>query len=327
MAMALALAILAGVVIGVLSGLLGIGGGTMVIPVLRLGFGLSTLSSTATSLFTIILTSVSGGIGHLRNHTANVKAAVIIGLAGACFSPLGSMLSTHLGNLTVLLISAVVFLYIAYTSFKKGLRISKDAPHLRWRDRHKVDAEGRRTAAKADGGKDGADVRRARDTFKPAPDSATRDASGDVVAAKATVDGSLDVKEGSFHGTVTARDVVLAILIGCTAGFAAGFLGIGGGFVIIPLTSALFGFTMNEASGTSLLAILPLAITGTIAHAQMGQVEFVYGLCIAIGSIPGAYFGARFSRYVAERKLRLLFGGILVLMTLILVLNEFGLLG
>lgn len=333
MAWMFALAILAGAVIGVLSGLLGIGGGTMVIPVLRLGFGLPTLASTATSLFTMILTSTSGAIGHIRNHTANIKAGLIIGLAGACFSPLGSMLSIHLGNLTVMLISAVVFIYIAYTMIRRGLKLPKGEEHPHWRDRKRVWAEEKsaREAAKERADKKKADkkdsVRRSSDVFKSASASASRDSSGNIAVAKASVDGAPDVGERAFHGRHIAKDVITAVLIGCMAGFASGFLGIGGGFIIIPLCCTLYGFTMNEASGTSLVAILPLAITGTIAHAQAGQVAFLYGLFIAIGSIPGAYFGARLSKFIAERKLRIIFGLLLVLMTIILVLNEYGLLG
>ena len=58
-----------GVVVGILSGLLGIGGGTLMVPLFRLGFGLSALASTATSLFTIIPTSLVGFITHIKNKT------------------------------------------------------------------------------------------------------------------------------------------------------------------------------------------------------------------------------------------------------------------
>ena len=50
---------IAGVAIGILSGLLGIGGGTVMVPIFRLAFGMSPVVSTATSLFAIIPTSIS----------------------------------------------------------------------------------------------------------------------------------------------------------------------------------------------------------------------------------------------------------------------------
>ena len=66
-----------GVVVGILSGLLGIGGGTLMVPLFRLGFGLSALASTATSLFTIIPTSLVGFITHIKNKTCIPQLGIV----------------------------------------------------------------------------------------------------------------------------------------------------------------------------------------------------------------------------------------------------------
>lgn len=60
---------LVGVLIGIASGLLGIGGGTVMVPIFRLAFGMSATMSTATSLFAIIPTSISGAISHVKGKT------------------------------------------------------------------------------------------------------------------------------------------------------------------------------------------------------------------------------------------------------------------
>ena len=82
-----------GLVVGVLSGLLGIGGGTMMVPVFRLGFGLEAIQATATSLFTIIPTSLSGCVTHVRNKTCIVPIGVAAGVGGALTSPVGVWLA------------------------------------------------------------------------------------------------------------------------------------------------------------------------------------------------------------------------------------------
>ena len=82
-----------GVVVGILSGLLGIGGGTLMVPIFRLGFGLSAFASTATSLFTIIPTSLVGFVTHIKNKTCIPQMGIVCGLAGACMSPVGVYLS------------------------------------------------------------------------------------------------------------------------------------------------------------------------------------------------------------------------------------------
>ncbi len=83
-----------GIVVGIFSGLLGIGGGTLLVPIFRLGYALDSIACTATSLFTIIPTSVSGAVSHIRNGTCIPRLGVAIGLGGAVTSPLGVYLAS-----------------------------------------------------------------------------------------------------------------------------------------------------------------------------------------------------------------------------------------
>ena len=80
---------LVGVLIGIASGLLGIGGGTVMVPIFRLAFGMSATMSTATSLFAIIPTSISGAISHVKGKTCIPALGIAAGLGGACLSPVG----------------------------------------------------------------------------------------------------------------------------------------------------------------------------------------------------------------------------------------------
>ncbi len=84
---------LIGIVIGLFSGMLGIGGGMVMVPLFRLVFGMSAVGSTATSLFTIIPTSVSGAISHARAKTCVPKLGIALGVGGACTSWLGVWLA------------------------------------------------------------------------------------------------------------------------------------------------------------------------------------------------------------------------------------------
>ena len=78
-----------GLVVGVLAGLLGIGGGMLLVPVFKLAYAMDSIMCTATSLFTIIPTSVSGAVSHVRNKTCIPKLGIAAGLGGAVTSPLG----------------------------------------------------------------------------------------------------------------------------------------------------------------------------------------------------------------------------------------------
>ena len=101
----------------------------------------------------------------------------------------------------------------------------------------------------------------------------------------------------------------------------------GGGFLMVPLFISLLGITMKKASGTSLIAVVILAIPGVITQTLHGNVDFVAGIAMAIGSIPGALIGASLIRYIPERKMRFLFGFFLLFAAIILVINELNVFG
>ena len=111
------------------------------------------------------------------------------------------------------------------------------------------------------------------------------------------------------------------------AGLASGYVGVGGGFIMVPLMLAVLDIPMSLASGTSLIAIMILAIPGVIEQGLLGNIDYLAGIAIVIGSIPGALVGARLVRVVPERQLRFIFGGFLLAAAVMLMLNEFGILG
>jgi uncharacterized membrane protein YfcA len=100
--------------------------------------------------------------------------------------------------------------------------------------------------------------------------------------------------------------------IGIIAGLASGMLGIGGGLVMVPLTAGWLGMPIKTAFGTSLLAIVALAIPGTILHAWSGNIDWAIFLAVTVGAVPGARIGARVALGTRERTLRLLVGSFLL---------------
>ena len=118
----------------------------------------------------------------------------------------------------------------------------------------------------------------------------------------------------------------LTIATGVFAGFFSGLLGLGGGFLIIPALTYLFGKNIKEAFGTSLLAIAIIAIPGSLTHLYLGNINLFIALFIIIGVIPGAYLGSKLTIALAERTVNFLFGLLLLLIAIILAINELRLL-
>ncbi len=80
--------------------------------------------------------------------------------------------------------------------------------------------------------------------------------------------------------------------IGVAAGFLSGLFGVGGGVLIVPALVLLLRFDQKRASGTSLLAVAPIAVVGMIAYLSAGHVDRAVGLPLAAGMIVGGVIGS-----------------------------------
>lgn len=92
--------------------------------------------------------------------------------------------------------------------------------------------------------------------------------------------------------------------IGMVAGLMSGLLGVGGGFLVVPLQIWWTRTDPHRASGTSLAAILPIALVGALVYylgRVPGQVDFEVAAYLVAGSAIGAYLGARFVTRVTDR--------------------------
>jgi uncharacterized membrane protein YfcA len=112
--------------------------------------------------------------------------------------------------------------------------------------------------------------------------------------------------------------------IGVLAGVYSGFLGLGGGFVIVPALTRYLGMPVKRAIGTSLVTVAVLAIPGTITHYFLGHIDPWLALFLAIGVVPGAMIGARLTAGASDRAIRLAFAGLLLVVGVWLTVSELG---
>ena len=90
-------------------------------------------------------------------------------------------------------------------------------------------------------------------------------------------------------------------------GVLGGLLGVGGGFVMVPLLVLWGGLTQHRANGTSLAAIIPIALAGALVYYFRGghpAVDLPFGGLLVLGSVAGAYAGARAAGKIPERQLQ-----------------------
>jgi hypothetical protein len=111
-----------GVVVGVASGLLGVGGGTLVVPFLTLTVGLSQHSAEATSLVVILPTAVAGSLALRRRRIGDLGLALRLGVVGAFGGILGALLALALPGSTLRLVFAVFIGAVGVKLAYDGLR-------------------------------------------------------------------------------------------------------------------------------------------------------------------------------------------------------------
>ncbi|MDC0249324.1 sulfite exporter TauE/SafE family protein [Flavobacteriales bacterium] len=104
------------------------------------------------------------------------------------------------------------------------------------------------------------------------------------------------------------------LIIGLLAGVLSGFLGIGGGILIVPLLIMLLGLTQHQAQGTTLFAMLPpIGIMAAINYYKEGFVKWEYAAVIALTFVVGGYFGSTLAISLPDQTVRRVFGVVMLI--------------
>jgi uncharacterized protein len=99
------------------------------------------------------------------------------------------------------------------------------------------------------------------------------------------------------------------VAIGFTMGFVGAIMGIGGGFLLVPMLIYLLRVPTNVVIGTSMVLTLITMASATILHAATNHlVDAVLALILMVGGVIGAQFGARSGQKMRSERLRLLLG-------------------
>jgi len=112
--------------------------------------------------------------------------------------------------------------------------------------------------------------------------------------------------------------LITAILLGITVGFFSGFLGIGGGTILVPLL-LLVGYEFKEAVGISVTQMMLSSIYGSYLNYKKGLLKIKNGLSLAIGGAIGAAFSGIIVKYASKEIL----GAIFLILVLIAIIRFF----
>ena len=224
--------LLIGAVGGFLSGLLGIGGGVILIPLLIYVGHISIKVAASVSMVVIIFASSSGTLAHYGRGNVHVSTGIWMGLASISGALGGSFFSG---------VFSEDFFYYLYVGLVAGATVML--------------------------------------LFHRQEDPA--------IARQYHLRRLPTVFVGLFQGLVT------------------GVLGIGGGFIVIPLMVSFLDMPIHKAVGTSLVVILFAAVTGFIGKLAIGHFDLQVILCVVLGTVPATQAGAWAAQKSSPRLLRL----------------------
>jgi uncharacterized protein len=118
-------------------------------------------------------------------------------------------------------------------------------------------------------------------------------------------------------------NIIPYLLLGLAAGILSGLVGIGGGILIVPALVFLFGFSQQQAQGTTLaLLVPPIGILAAWTYYKHGFVDIKVAALIAAGFIIGSLLGARFVTGLPNSTLEKVFGTFLVLIGLKMIFGK-----
>ncbi len=115
----------------------------------------------------------------------------------------------------------------------------------------------------------------------------------------------------------------ILLLIGVIAGIASGFVGIGGGLIIVPALIYFTGLDQHTAQGTSLAMMLPpIGILAAMNYHSEQSIEWSYAVCLAVTFIFGAWLGSKWTLKISPTIVRLIFAGFMIYSATIMIIKS-----
>ena len=117
--------------------------------------------------------------------------------------------------------------------------------------------------------------------------------------------------------------IFLLIIIGLLGGFLSGLMGVGGGFIMVPMLIFFLGFSQQQAQGTS-LAVLAVPVTALAAYQyyKEGNIHWEYALIMAVCFVAGGFLGSKLAITLDQKTLQRIFGVVMLIISMKLIFTK-----
>ncbi len=262
--------------VGLLSGIFGVGGGFLMTPLLIM-MGIPPTVAAASDSNQIVGASTSGTLAHFRMGNVDFKMGLLLLIGGVVGGNIGVFIIKilrQLGNADFL----ISVTYVLMLGFVGGYMFLESLQAMR-----KAPAHVSPQAAKG----------------KP--------------SHYARIIGSLPFQM-EFQRSGIRLSVIMPLGLGTLVGILAAIMGVGGGFIMVPIMVYLLRMPMHVVVGTSLFQILFTCVNVTIMQASQNHtVDFVLALLLLLGSSIGAQVGAKVGKKLGGDQLKILLASLVLL--------------
>jgi uncharacterized membrane protein YfcA len=273
----IALTVFAGVLAGILSAMLGVGGAVVTTPAVRL-LGATPIEAVGSTVPAIMPGAIAGALRYTREGLVDWRCALGLGISGAALSLVGALTSTVIDGGLLMVLTA-------------GLMLWSGVTVVRGIEPQGADPESGDAAERS--------VARGATLAGITPPLTEADAS----LATSTAPPS--------------RPLLPIIGLGMLSGFIAGLLGVGGGILMVPVLTGPLRTPVKSAVASSLVAVAIFSVPALIAHGLLGHIDWWFAVPLMAGVVPGARIGARITIGASDRTVRLLFGTLIVAVAIV----------
>lgn len=273
-----------GGLVGILSGMFGVGGGFLITPLLFF-VGIPPAVAVATSANQIVASSFSGVLAHFQRKTVDLKMGTVTlcgGLVGAALGVFAFNYLKSIGQVDLM----VRLCYVLFLGIVGALMFVESLNALR-------------------------KTRKAATSGRPTPTKRNKHNWVHALPFKMR-----------FRTSGLYISVIPPLLVGLTVGVLAAVMGVGGGFIMVPAMIYILGMPTKVVIGTSLFQIIFVAAFTTMLHATTNYtVDVVLALLLLIGGVIGAQFGTQIGLRMKAEQLRVLLALLVLLVCFKLALD------
>ncbi len=134
-----------------------------------------------------------------------------------------------------------------------------------------------------------------------------------------------------YWGEEQTFNVPLMLFIGFSVGVIAAALGVGGGFLLVPILITFFGIPMYVLVAATVPFVITLSVTGLMAYTLITPAltgittspDWSFGLFVATGAVFGAWIASKTQKLIPEKILKPLLGSLTCIFGLLYIINFF----